>query len=91
MSETKAEFAERTKHSLKNILYRYMEVHGFKYIHKVRHFSATIFYSKQLGEYKKLKIGIGDRVRISKYDLLFRKDYKPHFTQEFFEIVAIAT
>ena len=51
----------------------------------------SILYSKPLREYKKPKFGIGDRVRISKYDLLFRKGYKPHFTQEVFEIVAIAT
>ena len=34
---------------------------------------------------------VGDRVRTSKYDLLFRKGYKPQFTGEVFEIVAIAT
>ena len=34
MSETKAAFAERTIRSLKNILYRYMEDNGYKYIHK---------------------------------------------------------
>ena len=51
----------------------------------------SILYSKPLREYKKPKFGIGDRVRISKYDLLFRKGHKPQFTQEIFEIVAIAT
>ena len=51
----------------------------------------SILYSKPLREYKKPKFGIGDRVRISKYDLPFRKGYKPQFTQENFEIVAIAT
>ena len=30
MSETKLAFAERTKRSLKNILYRYMEDYGYK-------------------------------------------------------------
>ena len=35
MSETKAAFAERTIRSLKNILYRYMEDFGYKYIHKL--------------------------------------------------------
>ena len=34
---------------------------------------------------------IGDRVRISKYDLPFRKGYKPQYTQEVFEIVAISS
>ena len=33
MSETKAAFVERTTRSLKNILYRYMEDYGYKYIH----------------------------------------------------------
>ena len=114
MSETKAAFAERTIRSLKNILYRYMEDYGYKYIHKLPQFFApmnsrnnrsidtkpnhvqnsdfmSILYSKPLREYKKPEFGIGDRVRISKYDLLFRKGYKPQFTQEIFEIVTIAT
>ena len=114
MSETKAAFAERTIRSLKNILYRYMEDYGYKYIHELPQFIATmnsrnnrsidmkpnqvknsdfisILYRKPLREYKKPKFGIGDRVRISKYDLLFRKVYKPQFTLETFEIVAIAT
>ena len=34
ISETKAAFAERTKRSLKNLLYRYMEDNGYKYIQK---------------------------------------------------------
>ena len=38
MSETKSAFAERTKRSLKNILYRYMEHFGYKYIHKLPQF-----------------------------------------------------
>ena len=114
MSETNATFAERTIRSLKNILYRYMEEYGHKYILKLPQFIATvnsrnnrsldmkpnhvknsdfmsILYSKPLREYKKPKFGIGNRVRISKYDLPFRKGYKPQITQENFEIVAIAT
>ena len=51
----------------------------------------SILYSKPVREYKKHKLGIGDRVRISKYDLPFRKGYKPQFTEETFEIVTIAT
>ena len=51
----------------------------------------SIIYSKPLREYKKPKFGIGDRISISKYDLLFRKGYKPHFTQKSFEIVANTT
>ena len=42
MSETKAAFAERRKRSLKNILYRYMEVFGYKYIHKLPQFITTL-------------------------------------------------
>ena len=51
----------------------------------------SILYNKPLREYKKRKFEIGDRVRNSKYDLPFRKGYKLQFTQEIFEIVAIAT
>ena len=51
----------------------------------------SILYSKPLREYKKPKFGIGGGVRISKYDLPFRKGDKPQFTQEIFEIVTIAT
>ena len=114
MSETKTTFAERTIRSLKNILYRYMEDYGYKYIFKLPQFIATmnsknnrsidmkpnhvknsdfmsILYSKPFRDYKKPKYGIRDNVRISKYDLPFRKCYKPHITQEIFEIVTIAT
>ena len=51
----------------------------------------SILYSKRLREFKKPTFKIGDRVRIAKNDLLFRKGYKPQFTREIFEIVAIAT
>ena len=51
----------------------------------------SILYGKPLREFKKPTFKIGDRVRISKYDLTFRKGYKPQFTGELFEIVAIAT
>ena len=114
VTETKAAFAERTIRSLKNILYRYMEDFGYKYIHNLPQFITTlnsrrnssidmkpntvkncdfmsILYSKPLREFKKLAFKIGDRVRTSKHDLPFRKGYKPQFTREVFEIVAIAT
>ena len=116
MSETKAAFAERTIRSLikKNILYRYMEEFGYKYIHKLPQFITTlksrrnssvdmkpntvrncdfmsILYSQPLRKIKKPTFRIGDRVRISKCDWPFRKGYKPQFTREVFEIVAIAT
>ena len=51
----------------------------------------SILYSKPLREFKKPTFKIGDRVRISNYDLPFRKGYKPQFTGEVFELVAIAT
>ena len=51
----------------------------------------SILYSKPLREFKEPTFKIGDRVRIARYDLLFRKGYKPQFTREVFEIVAIAT
>ena len=51
----------------------------------------SILYSKPLREFKKPTFRIGDRVRISKYDLPFCKGYKPQFTRKVFEIVAVAT
>ena len=51
----------------------------------------SILYCKPLREYKKPTFKIGDIVQISRYDLPFRKGYKPHFTREVFEIVAVAT
>ena len=51
----------------------------------------SILYSKPLREYKKPTFKTGDRVRISKYELPFQKGYKPQFTREVYEIVAIAT
>ena len=46
-----------------------------------------ILYSKTLREIRKLKFKIGDRVRISKYDLPFRKGYKSQFTEEFSKLL----
>ena len=42
MSETKAAFAERAIRSLKNVLYRYIEDYGYKYIHKLPQFITTL-------------------------------------------------
>ena len=53
-------------------------------------FMSTL-YSKALREYKKSTFKTRDRVRISKYELPFRKGYKPQFTRKVFEIVAVAT
>ena len=97
MSETKAAFAERTIRSLKNILYRYMEDFGYKYIHKLPQFITTsnsrinssvdirpntvkdcdfmsFLYSEFLRESYKPTFKIGERSRISKYDLVFLSD-----------------
>ena len=110
MRATKAAFAERTIRSLKNILYRYMEDNGDKYIHKLTQFVTTlnsrrncsidlipknvnnshflsILYSKPLRELRKPRFKVGDRVRISKYNLPIR----PQFTKEVFEIVAMSS
>ena len=46
MSETKAAFAEFTVRSLKNILYRYMEDNGYKYIYQLTEFITTLNYRK---------------------------------------------
>ena len=51
----------------------------------------SILQSKPFKEYKKPKFTKVHRVHISKHDLLFRKVYRPHFTVEKFEIVAVAT
>ena len=51
----------------------------------------SILYSKPLREFRKPQFKIGERVRISKYDLPFRTGYKQQFTQEVFEIVAISS
>ena len=42
MSETKAAFAEKAIRSLKNVLYRYIEDYGYKYIHKLPQFVTTL-------------------------------------------------
>ena len=42
MSETKAAFAERAIQSLKHIIYRYIEDHDEKFIHKLPQFVSTM-------------------------------------------------
>ena len=51
----------------------------------------SILNNKPLTRYEKLKFKVGDRVRISKNDIPFRKGYKPQFTDEIFKISAIST
>ena len=46
VSETKAAFAERTIQPLKNILYRYMEDNGYKYLHKLTQFVTTLSFRR---------------------------------------------
>ena len=51
----------------------------------------SILYSELLREYKKPTLKTGNRMRISSYELPFRKGYKLQFTGEVFESVAVAT
>ena len=51
----------------------------------------SIFYNKTQRENKKSTFKTVDGVRFSKYDLPFCKGYKPQFTREVFDILAIAT
>ena len=51
----------------------------------------SILSGQPIVEFTPPKFAIGDKVRISKFDLPFRKGYKPQFTEEIFEIVALAS
>ena len=51
----------------------------------------SILYGQLLRDFTPTKFAIGDKVRISKIDLPFRKGYKPQFTEVIFEIVALAS
>ena len=106
LSETKTAFAERTIRSLKNILYRYMEDHGYKYNHKLSQLVTTVKYGKKCSidlipkNVKTLDFfpfctanhyeNSENPIRISKYELPDRKGYKPQFTQVL-EIVPISS
>ena len=48
----------------------------------------SILYSETLREFRKPKLELGNRVRISKYDLPFSKGDKPEFTRKVVGIVA---
>ena len=50
----------------------------------------SILFNKSLMKYTKPKLKIGDRVRISKKDIPFRKCYKPQLVDELFEIPSIS-
>ena len=56
---------------------------------KSSHF-MSILYGQPIREFTPPKITLGDKVRISKIDLPFRKCYKPQFREKIFEIVALA-
>ena len=51
----------------------------------------SIFYGQLIREFTPSNFAIGDKVRISKVDLSFRKSFKPQFTEENFEILAPAS
>ena len=55
MSETKAAFAERTRRSLINVLYRNMEDFGYRYIHKL---PRSCYYLKLYQYRKELRLYI---------------------------------
>ena len=59
---------------------------------KVKNSDFMWFLNGQpIREFTPPEFAIGDKVRISKIDLLFRKRYKAQFTEEIFEIVAFAS
>ena len=62
-----------------------------KHIHIKKSDFMSILYKKPLRDNKKPKLGTGDKIQKSKFDLSLRKGYKPQYAQEIFEIVAIAT
>ena len=39
----------------------------------------SIFYYKPPSEYRKFILSFGNKLRISDYDILFKKRYEPHF------------
>ena len=51
---------------------------------------VSFLFCKPIREFPPSQFAIGDKVRFSKTDLLFRKGNKPQFTEEIFEIVALA-
>ena len=81
LSATKATFAERTIRSLKNILYRYMEEHGFKYIHKLSQF-VKILNSRKICTINMVpnKVKISD-IMSTLYGQPIREFAPPKFTK----------
>ena len=56
MNETKAAFAERAIQSLKHLIYRYIEDHGKKFIHKLPQFVSTMNcrINRSIGDHLKM-------------------------------------
>ena len=50
-----------------------------------------VLYSKPFRDFNKPKFKVGYRIRNSKQDLMFRKGYKPQFTNDLFKNVVLAT
>ena len=51
----------------------------------------SILYSKSLREYEKPKSKVGDKIRFSKFEWLFREGSKPQLTQEVYESVRFSS
>ena len=51
--------------------------------------TLSILYSKPPQEFRKPKFKNGNKVRLSKYYLLFKNCFEPKYTQEVFEIFAL--
>ena len=59
---------------------------------KIKNFDfMSNLYGQPIGEFTPPIFAIGDKVRFSKIYSPFRKLYKPQFTEEIFEIVALAS
>ena len=50
-----------------------------------------VLYNKPFRDFNKPKFKVGYRVRNSKQDLMFRKGYKPQFTNDLFKNVVLGT
>ena len=96
-SETKAAVAERAIQSLKHIIYRCIEDHGKIFVPKMQHYVSTLICRKNHSVGKSFmrntqpKFKIGDRVRVSKNNIPFRKKYKPQLTDKSFEFLTKST
>ena len=77
MSESKAAIAERRIRSVKNILYRYMEDYGHKYIHKLPQVVTTLISTEKCSiDLKPKNVKNSDLLSIL-YSKPLREDRKP--------------